>query len=460
MLQIKSKRELAQDAEILAVGNEYIWYNNVIYAPVHMDTKDDSVIPPINEKIWVPLLKQDLMAKARYQFNTMFETEQQLDSFYYMVAQSSTVPPTPRPSLLIRTGSGLRELKSDGRLYEPTGEFIPNTLKPTLNEDPVIKDRLMTIISEWVGGEEEALSLMKHFATALAPHWSAVKYVLLIGNGRNGKSLLMHMLMGIFGQENCSGVTRQDIADKSPAILDLNGKLLNLVFDGMAQYLKDSGMEKSLIAGEEVRVRRLYSSSLTAVQTNALFVEGLNREPRSSDKSTALQARIIRFWFPNTYEADRHFWNTLVSEEYVGALLSILIDNYVKETDVSIMLAPTENALQLQFEHMYENSYALQFIEHILNTEVLGVSILLDMEFPELVRRFQVWRLMANDLNSWSEPEVLAIFRPVLLTERKSKRVAGTPRKIRVITGFTKETLMFIDTMKGEEDVATTVVDD
>lgn len=446
----KNRQDLAQEAERLAQSFSYVRYGHVTYVPQHYLTGDESVTPPPEETVWIPLTKQDIQQRAQHQFNTLFETDQQLSSFEFMVAQCSRQVTGIIPSLLVRTSEGLRTLNGDGTLSPPTGEFIPNTLKVPLNPDPDAKQVVLETISRWLDSEEEAIAMLRHFATALSPHWSAVKYILLLGSGRNGKSLMMHMLQTIFGQENCSSVTRQDISDRSPGIIDLNGKLLNLVFDGMAVYLKDSGMEKSIIAGEAVGIRRLYSSEMTPVQTNALFIEGLNREPKTTDKSTALQARIMRFWFPNTYPQDQVFWDRMLAPDMTGALLSLMIDNYVQPHNAAVMLAPTETAMQLQLEHMYENSYALQFLKFLDESDPKGVDALIDEDFSRLVAQFQSWRLHENDLRSWSEPEVLNVFRPALLLDRRSRRVNGVPRKIRIITGFTKETRLFIDTMKGD----------
>lgn len=462
MPQLKKKNELSQDANVLASSYSYVRHGHVIYVPTDYETGDDSVTPPPERTCWLPVTREYLRRKALTQFDTLFETEQSLASFEFMVGQVAQQNDDHITSLLVRTKDGLRELKEDGKLYEPTGKFIPNTLKPMLNDDPADKAEVMGVISNWLNSEEEAVAMLRHFATALVPHWSAVKYVLLLGAGRNGKSLMMHMLQAIFGSENCSMITRQEISDKSSVITALNGKLLNVVFDGQAVYLKDSGTEKSIVAGERVSIRKLYSSEHTPVQTKALFVEGLNREPKSSDKSTALQSRIIRFWFPNVYDVDDEFWVRMMSEQMIGALLSLLIDNYVRPKEAAVMLAPTSAALELQLEHMFENSYGLQFIKFIEETDSEGADVLIDMEFSELVQRFQAWRIKENDLRPWPEPEVLNVFRPSLYTDRKSRRVGGVPRKVRIITAFTKETLQFIETLRGEDaDVDTaSVVED
>jgi phage/plasmid-associated DNA primase len=287
-----------------------------------------------------------------------------------------------------------------------------------------------------------------------------VKYVLLLGDGRNGKSVFLSMLEGVFGQENRSSVSRLEISEKSPVVTELLGSLVNIVYDGVAAYLKDSGNEKSLIAGEPIGVRKLYSSELTRVQTNALFIEGLNKEPKSSDKSSALQARLVRFWFPNSYPDDLAFRDRMLSEDMLGALLSLLIDHYVRKQDKAVMLAPTRASLQLQLEHMHTNSLALQFLTYLERTDPLGSECLIGDDTSELASRFQSWRVREGDMAVWSEPDIFELFRPVVTTERRSKRTGGKVRKVRTITGFKTSAAQLLASSREESDDTAAVVDE
>lgn len=462
MPRLKSERERSEEAVTLAESFSLIRYNNVTYIPVDYETGDDKITPDVERKVWKPMNVMTVQRMAMEQFETLFKSEAEATNFYYMVAQAAEQHEGEVSELMINTPDGLRVLSENGVLYEPTGEFIPNYIPVKLNTDENDKAEVMKALSEWVDGDEEAIALLRHLATCLAPHWSAVRYVLLMGDGRNGKSVLMSMIQRLFGWENCSHVTRQDMSKASPVVTELRGKLVNIVYDGVAEYLKDSGNEKSLIAGEPVSIRKLYSSIPTMVQTNALFLEGLNREPKSSDKSSALQARIIRFWFPNVYKDDLLFRDHMLSDQMVGALLALLIDNYVKKQDKAVMLAPTATSVALQLEHMHANSYAMQFIAHLEHTQSSGALSLIGKDFGELTKMYQSWRVTEGDLSTWSEPDVFELFRPNIVAERKSKRVNGKPRKIRVVVGFKPETLAYLESLKGEVDdtASSAVVED
>lgn len=456
MLELKTPAKLALEAFNLAQGFHMVRYRDITYIPADFETRETSVTPDTDRTIWLPLNKEKMRRLAAAQHETLFQTDSQLSSFDFMVAQNANPIDKTVTSLLVRTPQGLRELTETGALEPVTGEFRPNTVLPMLNEDPAEKARVYDVISNWLDSTEEAESLLTHLATTLAPGWSAVKYVLLLGEGRNGKSVLLKMLQSLFGSDNVSHVTRQAISESSQMVLDLNGKLLNIVFDGQAQYLKDSGAEKTLIAGEPYPIRELYKSTATMVQTNALFIEGLQREPKTHDKSSALQKRLVRFHFPNVYALDHRFERRMMTEESLGAFLSLLIEHYVKEDEVAVRLAPTTRALELQLEQMYSNSLGLQFLRHLEDTEAEGAGLLVGKELSELVQRFHSWRVRENDLGTWAEPDVLALFQPLLATERKTRRTSAGPRKVRVITSYKNEATAFIESLKGDDDAGTT----
>lgn len=444
-LQRKTKAELANEANVLGTSFACVHHNQITYIPADCATGSVLVTPPPDQRMWLPLTNRKLRDLAAQQFGTMFNNESELRDFGFMVEQVAAPNDTKMSSLLVRTPQGLRELKEDGLLYPASGVFIPNTMPIMLNTDEADKLEVMKVLTEWLDSEEEAISLLRHGATALAPHWSAVKYVLLIGNGRNGKSLFLSMMRKLFGVDNCSHVTRQNMSEKGQEVLELQGKLLNIVFDGTNEYLKDSANEKSLVAGEVVGVRPLYKVAQTYVQTNGLFMEGLNKEPKTKDKSSALQARMVRFWFPNVYKLDPEFHDHMLSDRMVGALMSLLIDHYVKKTEVAVMLAPTKMSMQMQMAHMLANSMALQFIHWVDSNDPLGLESLIGEPIETMAARFKSWRLSENDLAVWPDQDVIALFRPLVTTDRKSQRIGEKVVKARIISGFTEEVQLMLE---------------
>lgn len=461
MLNNFTKLQLTQLANDMASGFAIVKHNHVLYLPVNYKTLTvDPALDPA-ERVWIPLPMQQVLNLAGATSKVMFYSESEKSSFYGMVEQAAQSATGTPGSVLMVKDDKLVELRPDGQLHEPRQEFCPHFISVPVNDDPDAKAGVLATITEWLDdNEENAESLLSHIATALAPHWSAVKYVLLIGEGRNGKSVLMKMILSLLGEHNISHVTRQDMSASKSTCLDLQGRIANIVFDGPASYLKDSGPEKSLIAGETTPIRRLYSSLVTPVQTNALFIEGLNREPKTGDKSLALQKRLVRFQFTKVYELDYQFESHMLSPATLGAFLALLLEHYVQQKDVHTKLRPTKASQQLQLEQMHTNSMPFQFIAWFDENDALGVEGLVGELIPDVAQKFKQWRLVEmGDINVWNDKDVEQMLQPLFTTDRKSKRINGRVRKVRAITGFALQLSQFIEYLRGEEEAGDTASD-
>lgn len=456
MLDILTRNQLRDTAATMAMNLEMVRWQDRIYVPVDYETLEVGTVPPPDRRIWIAPNESEMIDLVNALQGAAIDSAGQVNSFLMLLQQHATKVDGVPTALMIRTSAGLRVLDGNGEMHLPDGSFLPFCLEPLLNESDEDQQKVLDIITEWLGGDEEAVtSLLHHLATALAPHWPAVKYVLLIGDGRNGKSLLMEMLENLVGSSHVSGVTRQNMADSRPTCASVNGKLVNIVYDGEAQYLKETGLEKTLTAGERAEIQRLYVSHHVKVQTNALFIEGLNREPRSRDKSSALQKRIVRFHFPNVYMLDHEFHDRMLSEPVLGAFLGLLLKHYVRREEAAEKLAPTKMSEMLKLEQMRINNVALKFLEWMAEDDMLGVESLIGLDLDDVTERFQLWRQASNE-QVWDDTHALELMRPLFVCERKSKRVKRAGEKDRVIkvwsvTAFKPEVLEFLAHVQGEE---------
>lgn len=449
MLRIKTPAEQATESINMAQSFELVWYRNSLYVPTHFATGNVHPSGDPEETYWETMDQRDVRVLAKSQYLTLFKNDSDLRNFHFMVMQSAREVRDVSEDLLIKTEDGLRLLNSRGELEVPDGRFVANTLKPELNTNEAAKQEVWDTIVNWLGSETEATSLLHHLATVLAPGWSAVKYVLLIGEGRNGKGVLLGMLDRLFGKENMSQIPRQEIAGRKPMVIELNGKLINLVMDGSVEYIKDSGPEKTLVAGEPLPIKDLYVSAPVTVQTNALFVEALNKEPMSRDKSSALQKRLARFYFNNVYELDKKFERHMWSDDMLGAFLALLIDHYVLEEEAAEKLALTEASQELQMEHMLHNSLALQYLKQMFMDGTLDV---IDEPLDAVAKSFIVWRGSVGDKSSWDMSEAIQQLEPVFEVSRKSKRINGRVTKIKIIDDYKGDAKRFIDSLEVEDE--------
>lgn len=454
MLELSSKATLARAARTVAESYELVQHGSHTFIPCHWLTEAIGPLPA-SERIWQPLTRNDKRRLANQTQNILFATDSELTNFDLMLRQFAIEDESVIQHLLVRTEDGLKMLDETGTLVEPTGQFCPNVLKPVLNTDEAAKAGVFDVIKGWLNSEEEAHSLLHHLATALCPGWSAVKYVLLIGDGRNGKSVLLSMLQDLFGASNVSNVTRQQIAERLPVCVELNNKLLNIIFDGEMAYIKDSSMEKTLIAGEPGYVRLLYENGNTRVQTNALFLEALNSEPKTRDKSGALQKRLSRFWFPNTYPIDMAFEKRMRSDELLGAFLSLLLDHFVTKYELADKLKQTSGSSALQVEQNLLNSPLHQFVSYLVSSDAswndrLRQPVMVD----PLVDSFMAWRV-DEGFTEFSTADVKRLFKEGFSTDWKTVREAGKVVKKQRLLEPKPEILALLNQLKGADEDAT-----
>jgi phage/plasmid-associated DNA primase len=452
MPDLKNKQQLAEAAQTLAASYDLVQREATTFIPIHWETESPDPPPAPGERIWVPLSREDKRRLANLKSKILFANDSELRSFDFMVRQLAHQNSESINSILIKTKEGMRRLDERGKLVVHDDSFTPNYVKPMLNEDLEDKELVFKTITEWLGGSvREADSLLNHLATCLAPGYSAVKYILLLGEGRNGKGVLLSMLHGLFGKENISSVSRQLMAEKSPTCTELNDKLLNIIFDGEMAYIKDSSMEKTLVAGEPGAVRMLYENGTTTVQTNALFIEALNLEPKARDKSSALQKRLVRFQFPNVYAQDKAFHRFMTSDQMLGALLSLLIDHYVEEKDVALKLTPTEKSMELQMDQIWITNPVLQYLDYLHSTDPSAIAKLEAGGYPvdNLLASFKPWA-ESQHMQDRSDGDFLLLLKSSFDIGWKTSRVNGKPKNQKVIKSLKPETLAALEQMKGD----------
>lgn len=120
----------------------------------------------------------------------------------------------------------------------------------------------------------------------------AEKFFILIGEGANGKSLFLHILKKLVGEDNVSAISLKKLEDKySPAELD--GKLINMPSEN--QSIKggfNSETLKAIVSGDQIMGERKYQNPFFFTPY-ATQVFAMNRLVYIADKSHGLDRRII-----------------------------------------------------------------------------------------------------------------------------------------------------------------------
>jgi P4 family phage/plasmid primase-like protien len=133
--------------------------------------------------------------------------------------------------------------------------------------------------------------LQEWFGYCLTPDTSRQKFLILEGQGANGKSVICAALEAMLGNANCSHVPLELFGERFQLTPTL-GKLANIASEVGELDKAAEGILKSFTSGDPMQFDRKYKSPIQVVPTTR-FVLATNNRPRFSDRSGGLWRRII-----------------------------------------------------------------------------------------------------------------------------------------------------------------------
>lgn len=158
-------------------------------------------------------------------------------------------------------------------------------------------------ISEMLDGDEEKIKNIQMFGGyCLTKSTKYHKALVMIGEGRNGKGVIMEVLKDIIGERNSSSISIKKINDRF-TMSRLIGKQVNFFDETPSRQLLETDTLKSLIAGGRFDVERKGIDSFES-ELYAKCVFLVNSFPKFDDLSDGTVARLITVKFNNTYDDD------------------------------------------------------------------------------------------------------------------------------------------------------------
>jgi putative DNA primase/helicase len=123
--------------------------------------------------------------------------------------------------------------------------------------------------------------------------------IMLIGNGGNGKGVLLEVIKALLGEDNCTSVPLHDFSDNRFVTAELFGKLANVCGDIDATYVENTSRIKE-ITGEDTVMGERKGQDPFHFKPWCKMVFSANDIPGSSDSSRGWTRRFELVNFPNT----------------------------------------------------------------------------------------------------------------------------------------------------------------
>ena len=160
--------------------------------------------------------------------------------------------------------------------------------------------------------------------------------VIFEGRGRNGKSVMIMLLVEFVGEDMCSHVTPTEMSgDDKFATADMFGKLVNSVDDLGDTPLRNLGVFKSVVSGKKIRAQHKMKKAFN-YKPNVICVFACNDVPPTADTSDAFFSRMPIVPFLQTFYGENDNENLideLITPNELSGLFNIAIKAVTRVLD-------------------------------------------------------------------------------------------------------------------------------
>lgn len=210
------------------------------------------------------------------------------------------------------------------------------------------------------------------------------KSFILTGNGSNGKSTLLDLIMELLGEDNVSSVALKELNDRFKTF-QLDGKLANIGDDISNEYIQDNSTFKKLVTGEKVNVERKGRDPYDFKNYSKLIFSA-NELPRINDLSGGLKRRIVFIPFNAVFskkdpDYDPFIKDKITTPEAIEYLLKVAIDGlYRILNNNNITISKASEQVWDEYEQI-NNPVVFFLDEYKIENESVN----------DVFRRYQMW---------------------------------------------------------------------
>jgi len=186
--------------------------------------------------------------------------------------------------------------------------------------------KIMKFLREIVSDKRDIDTILDFFAYCLWPEMKFHKFLILNGEGRNGKGTLCKLITCLFGTENVSSESLDQLLNGRFSPSQLNGKLVNIDADTSKEISKKLGILKKLTENDQISAEEKFKSPFNFVN-HAKLIQVTNELPEIKEDTIAIFSRLIIIDFEKTFikNANPNLIDELTTGEELFGLFHILL---------------------------------------------------------------------------------------------------------------------------------------
>lgn len=262
-------------------------------------------------------------------------------------------------------------LHGDWILSHHTRDDFRTTQIPVIHDPKAIAPRFELFLNEIFSGTtdmQDRISVVEEaLGYTLIPSCHLERFLMLIGAGANGKSVLLAIVTALVGREQVCAVQPSQFENRFQRA-HLDGKLANIITE-MAEGAEIADAQiKSLVSGEMTTAEHKHQHPFDFVPI-ATHWFGTNHMPHTRDFSDALFRRVVILEFPNTFSEDKrdvHLISKLISE--LPGILNMALRGLARLAERGVFTA-CASSVERTKEWRMEADQVAQFVEEACERE-------------------------------------------------------------------------------------------
>ncbi len=169
-------------------------------------------------------------------------------------------------------------------------------------KSPTFEKYLHDIFRDDDDRAEKIQFVIEWLGLCLIPDTSYEKFVVCVGEGGNGKSVLLKLMPELVGLENVYSAPIERLGNRR-ALAELDGKLLLTSSEINENTVMDDGILKQIVSGDTIEAERKYEHPFTFIPYTRIML-ATNHLPKLNDVTHAFFRRLIMLKFNRNFTAD------------------------------------------------------------------------------------------------------------------------------------------------------------
>lgn len=202
------------------------------------------------------------------------------------------------------------------RLSPHSPEVLSTIQLPVSYESEARCDKFGKTLDEIFEGDEEKIMILQEFWGLCLTRETKFEHALIcLGEGANGKSLLLNVLEHILGKQNCCSIPLEKF-NNTHYVANLFGKLANISVETSAKSEVYDSIFKSIVSGDPIQADLKFKNPFK-FNPFCKLVFAMNNLPRVDDKTRAFYRRLIILRFGREFsetEQNKNLKNELLME--------------------------------------------------------------------------------------------------------------------------------------------------